>query len=70
MVISSGLKKSMPAGTGVCVVWPLAMPELVGDRRTDARAISQAIADAFERLISASPSDWHVFEPAWPADDG
>ena len=52
------------------VVWPLAMPELVGDRRTDARAISQAIADAFERLISASPSDWHVFEPAWPADDG
>jgi lauroyl/myristoyl acyltransferase len=46
------------------------MPELVGDRRTDARAISQAIADAFERLISASPSDWHVFEPAWPADDG
>ncbi len=52
------------------VVWPLAMPELVGERRTDARAISQAIADAFERLISASPSDWHVFEPAWPADDG
>jgi len=50
------------------VVWPLEMPELVGDRRTDARAITQAIADAFERLISASPADWHVFEPAWPDD--
>jgi phosphatidylinositol dimannoside acyltransferase len=50
------------------VVSPLAMPELVGDRRTDARAITQAIADAFEALISASPSDWHVFEPAWPDD--
>ncbi len=50
------------------VVWPLEMPELVGDRRTDARAITQAIADAFVKLISASPADWHVFEPAWPDD--
>jgi lauroyl/myristoyl acyltransferase len=48
------------------VVWPLAMPDLVGDRRIDARAITQAIAEAFERMISASPADWHVFEPAWP----
>lgn len=48
------------------VVWPLAMPDLVGNRRTDARAITQAIAEAFERMISASPADWHVFEPAWP----
>ena len=51
------------------LVWPLAMPDLVGDRRTDARAITQAIAEAFERLISVSPADWHVFEPAWP-DEG
>src|SRR4029079_15795157 len=29
------------------VVWPLAMPDRVGDRRTDARAITQAIAEAF-----------------------
>jgi lauroyl/myristoyl acyltransferase len=50
------------------MVRPLAMPELVGDRRADARAISQSIARAFEQMISASPSDWHVFEPAWPAD--
>jgi KDO2-lipid IV(A) lauroyltransferase len=50
------------------VVWPLDMPERTGDRRTDATAITQAIADAFERLISMSPSDWHVFEPAWPED--
>jgi KDO2-lipid IV(A) lauroyltransferase len=50
------------------VAWPLAMPERTGDRRADARAITQAIATAFERLISASPADWHVFEPAWPAD--
>jgi KDO2-lipid IV(A) lauroyltransferase len=50
------------------VVSRLDTPELVGDRRTDARAITQAIADAFAELISASPADWHVFEPAWPED--
>ena len=50
------------------VVWPLDMPERTGDRRTDATAITQAIAEAFERLISMSPADWHVFEPAWPED--
>jgi lauroyl/myristoyl acyltransferase len=46
------------------------MPERTGDRRADATAITQAIAHAFERLISASPADWHVFEPAWPENAG
>ena len=50
------------------VAWPLAMPEPTGDRRADATAITRVIAHAFERLISASPADWHVFEPAWPED--
>ena len=50
------------------VVWPLEMPERTRNRRADATAITQAIADAFERLISMSPADWHVFEPAWPED--
>jgi KDO2-lipid IV(A) lauroyltransferase len=52
------------------VAWPLALPEPTGDRRADATAITQVIAHAFERLISASPADWHVFEPAWPEDAG
>jgi len=52
------------------VVWPLDMPDRTGDRRADATAITQAIAEAFERLISMSPADWHVFEPAWPEDAG
>jgi KDO2-lipid IV(A) lauroyltransferase len=51
------------------IVRPLAMPELTGDRRTDARAITQAIADAFERIVAASPADWHLFQPGWPADE-
>jgi lauroyl/myristoyl acyltransferase len=51
------------------IVRPLAMPERTGDRRTDARAITQAIADAFERIVAASPPDWHLFQPGWPADE-
>ncbi len=48
---------------------PLAMPQLTGERKTDARAITQRIASAFEALIAASPADWHVFQPAWSSED-
>jgi lauroyl/myristoyl acyltransferase len=51
------------------LVRPLEMPPRTGDRRADARAISQAIATAFERLIAASPADWHLFQPGWPEVD-
>ena len=48
---------------------PLAMPQATGDRRADARAITQAIADAFELMVAASPPDWHMFQPGWPAEN-
>ena len=48
---------------------PLAMPQATGDRRADARAITQAIADAFELIVAASPPDWHMFQPGWPAEN-
>jgi KDO2-lipid IV(A) lauroyltransferase len=51
------------------IVRPLAMPELTGDRRVDARAITQAMATAFERIVAASPPDWHLFQPGWPGDE-
>jgi KDO2-lipid IV(A) lauroyltransferase len=50
------------------VARPLEMPEITGDRRIDARAITQAMADAFERIVAASPADWHLFQPGWPAE--
>lgn len=43
---------------------PIAVPP-TGDRRRDATALTQAIAAAFERAISAAPADWHMFQPAW-----
>jgi len=51
------------------IVRPLPMPEPTGDRKTDARAITQRIAEAFERLIAAAPAEWHVFQPGWPSED-
>ena len=38
-----------------------------GDRRADVEALTQAIADRFEAAIAASPSQWHLFQPGWPA---
>jgi KDO2-lipid IV(A) lauroyltransferase len=45
------------------VVHPLPPYEVTGDRRADAEAITRSIAAAFERAISAQPSDWHAFQP-------
>jgi lauroyl/myristoyl acyltransferase len=48
-----------------CVLHPLADVPRTGVRRQDAEAITHEIAHAFERAISASPPDWHLFQPGW-----
>ena len=48
-----------------CVMTPPLMIEPSGDRRADVRALTQRMADEFERSIAAAPSDWHMFQPAW-----
>jgi KDO2-lipid IV(A) lauroyltransferase len=44
---------------------PLDPVPLTGDRRTDVTAISAELARVFEEGISASPPDWHLFQPGW-----
>ena len=36
-----------------------------GERRRDIEELTGRMALEFERAISAAPSDWHVFQPAW-----
>ena len=48
-----------------CVMFPPLSVELTGNRRSDVIALTKAMAADFERAISAAPSDWHVFQPAW-----
>ena len=52
-----------------CVLHPLAEVPRTGSRREDATAITREIARAFERAISASPPDWHLFQPGWSDQD-
>ena len=49
------------------VINPPVEVERSGDRRKDAVALTQKLADAFERAIGASPTQWHMFQAAWPA---
>lgn len=52
------------------VVEPPLSVEPSGSPRADVVALTRALAGRFERFIAAAPSDWHVFQPAWPEDDG
>ncbi len=39
--------------------------ERTGNTKEDVVALTRRIASEFERLISARPADWHMFQPAW-----
>jgi phosphatidylinositol dimannoside acyltransferase len=41
--------------------------EPTGNRRADVVTLTEAMGREFERAISVAPSDWHVFQPGWPA---
>ena len=48
------------------VIGPTLVAEPTGDRRADVTALTLRIAAEFERLISAAPANWHLFQPGWP----
>ena len=50
-----------------CIFHPPIEPKTTGDRRADIEALTREIAARFERCIAASPSQWHLFQPGWPA---
>ena len=51
-------------GWRVVMTPPLTI-EPTGDRRADVTALTQRMAEAFERAIASAPTDWHMFQPAW-----
>lgn len=54
-----------PSGWRIQIGEPLSV-EPTGDRRADVRALTAMVARGFEQAIAAAPSDWHLFQPAWP----
>ena len=39
--------------------------ERSGNMRDDVTELTRALAKRFERAISAAPTEWHMFQPAW-----
>jgi len=52
---------------GVVIHEPVAVPT-EGDRESKIQAMTQEVARAFERAISANPQDWHMLQRLWTAD--
>jgi phosphatidylinositol dimannoside acyltransferase len=51
----------------------VAHPELkldatVEDRKERIRRATQQLAESFEEIIRAAPTQWHLFQPNWPSD--
>jgi lauroyl/myristoyl acyltransferase len=40
--------------------------ERTGSMRDDVTTLTRLLAARFERSISAAPTQWHMFQPAWP----
>lgn len=59
-----------PAGGHKAVIRPPIHVPRTGEPRTDVAALTQAIAAELEALIAASPTQWHLMQPNWPADEG
>jgi len=51
-------------GWSVLIGRPLEV-ERTGDRRKDVIALTQRLAEEFERAVAAAPTQWHMFQPAW-----
>jgi KDO2-lipid IV(A) lauroyltransferase len=47
------------------IIGPTLEAESTGDRRADVARLTDRLAREFERIISAAPSQWHLFQPGW-----
>ncbi|BBY10945.1 phosphatidylinositol mannoside acyltransferase [Mycobacterium marseillense] len=48
--------------------WGVAIDPLLDCSSGDVQAITQLLADHFEKNIAAHPEDWHMMQPQWLAD--
>ncbi len=56
-------------GWAIRVGAPLTV-ERTGVMRDDVARLTRALAAEFERSIAANPTQWHMFQPAWPEPGG
>ena len=53
----------------VIQIGPPLQIERTDSLREDVTTLTRALAERFERAISAAPTQWHMFQPAWPVDE-
>jgi phosphatidylinositol dimannoside acyltransferase len=53
----------------MCVIGEPIEVERTGKMRDDVTALSRKLAACFEESIAAAPTQWHLFQPAWPPLD-
>lgn len=58
--------RTLPDGWEISFDPPLDI-QSTGNTRADVAALSRLMAERFERAIAAHPTDWHMFQPAFPA---
>ena len=54
------------AGGWHCRINPPLRIERTESLRDDVTTLTRLVAEQFERFIAAAPTDWHMFQPAWP----
>jgi KDO2-lipid IV(A) lauroyltransferase len=53
----------------LCVVDEVLEIERTGNMRADVAALTRELGCHFERSIAAAPTQWHMWQPAWPEDE-
>jgi lauroyl/myristoyl acyltransferase len=64
-LLPSGVFHDRKGGRWVSVVRPAIRVEPSGDQRADVLALTQRLAEEFERLISRAPEQWHMLSRYW-----
>ena len=50
-----------------CRIEPAIDVQRTGETRQDITVLTRCLAERLERLIASAPTDWHMFQPAWPS---
>ena len=67
-LLPGGVFQDRKGGRWLSVVRPAIRIEPSGDQRADVLALTQRLADEFERLISQAPEQWHMLSRYWRAE--
>lgn len=58
--------QQVPGGWRGRIFPPIEVPS-EGNSRSDVAALTRALASRLEAIIAADPTDWHMFQSAWPS---